>query len=116
MADPNQLFEEAKCYGCANPSLAEQLELALLARWLTDLNPMADTGADTLMESAKCFCGATTQVDLLRLGLLKAIAVASSPGAETDPAALLDAAKCFQCSGASIADLYELALLDEIAG
>lgn len=111
MADPNQLFEEAKCYGCANPSLAEQLELALLARWLTDLNPMADTGADTLMESAKCFCGSLSDVEKIRLGLLKSIA-----GSTTSAADLMDAAKCFQCSGASIADLYELALLDEIAG
>lgn len=115
-SDPSALLAEAKCYACNGASTADLLELALLTRWLERLDPMANTNPDALYESAKCYCGQTSNVDRLRLGLLKAIALANNPAADTNPSDLMASVKCFECSGASIADLYELAFLLEIAG
>lgn len=115
MATPAELEAEGKCYACYGATPAEQIELALLARWLVRLDPTADTDPDTIAESARCFCGATRGVDLLRLGFLREISAATNPAATTNPDVLLFNASCFQCYGASIADQYELALLAQIA-
>jgi len=115
MADSDQLLVDTRCYACSGASTAQLLELGLMRDWLLRLNPMANTDPDALNESSKCYCGAESGFDKLKLGLLKAIALEVDPGADTDPDVVLESARCYACSGASIADLYELGLLQIIA-
>lgn len=78
---------------------------------------MAAIDSDTLLSEAKCYeCyGPLTQAELLSLALERRWLLSLSPGANVTPAFLVDYAKCFGCLGASMYDLMELALLDQIA-
>lgn len=75
-ADPDTLYEEAKCYICRGLSEVEGLTLALMARWLLVLDPAADVTPEGLEAYGSCF-------------------------------------RCY--AGASLFDLYQLSLLDQIS-
>lgn len=73
--------------------------------------------ANELYQEASCYtCLGISQVEALKLALEARWLLALDPTADTSTNALLQYANCFRCnSNASIADLIELALLDQIA-
>lgn len=70
-----------------------------------------------LLEEVKCYeCfGQVTQAQLISLGLLRRILLAANPTADVSAQALISYAGCYACYGASMYDLMELALLDQIS-
>jgi hypothetical protein len=52
---------------------------------------------------------------IMKLALEARILTGLVPGADTTPAALLAYASCYSCFGASLGELMELALLDQIS-
>jgi hypothetical protein len=79
---------------------------------------MPATNPQTLFDEAKCYLCAgldVTTARSLKLALLARTLKALVPDADTSVAALLEYSKCYACYGASIAELLELALLDQIS-
>lgn len=73
--------------------------------------------ATELIAESRCYAcyGEVSEAQLLSLGLERRILLERNPTADVSAAALLGYAKCYGCYGASIYDLLELALLDQIA-
>lgn len=80
-------------------------------------NNNVNTDLQTLMSASKCYvCQGVSSFEALKLSLLSQISKASNPANQTDPQSLLTQANCFTCySNASIAQLMELSLLNQIA-
>lgn len=81
--DMQTLMDEAKCYMCFGElTSAEMLVLALLRRWLLDLDSEADVTAQSLYDYTQCYAclGSATPFQLLELGLLGKIEEASQGG------------------------------------
>jgi hypothetical protein len=117
-ADPQILFDEAKCYNCFSPaSTADLLKLALLSRYVKSLDAMAATDLQSLLDAGRCYaCYGMTEVQVLILSLLAKALLVLDPAADVSGEGLLDYAKCFGCiSSANTGDMIELALLDKIA-
>lgn len=74
------LLDEAECYSCyANASIADLLQLALMARTLKDSVPTADTSPGALLAYAQCYlCLGITLVEAMKLALLDQIYQASA--------------------------------------
>ncbi len=78
---------------------------------------MAATNPQTLFTEGKCYeCnGPLTPAMIMRLALEARILTTLVPGADTSASALLAYASCYSCYGASLGELMELALLDQIS-
>lgn len=74
------LLDEAQCYACySDASIADLLQLALMARTLTALDPAADTSPSALLVYAQCYlCLGIGLTDGMKLALLDQIAQASA--------------------------------------
>ena len=70
MADPQELFNEAKCYLCEGVSVPQALRLELIARAVVAADPAADVTALGLLDYAKCYeCYGASISQLLELAL-----------------------------------------------
>lgn len=79
---------------------------------------MAAIASSILLEEAKCYFCFITDLSIARgikLALLARTLIALVPTANTTPQALLAYANCYGCYGATLYDMIELALLDQIA-
>ena len=78
---------------------------------------MAAVATDTLLGEAKCYeCyGNATIGELLILAQLRRQLLALNAAADVTPQGLLTYAKCYACYGMSFTDLFEIAMLDQIA-
>lgn len=78
---------------------------------------MPATDTNTLLGEAKCYeCyGNSTIGELLILAQLRNQLLALNPTADVTPDGLLAYAKCYACYGLSFSDLFEIAMLDQIA-
>lgn len=116
--DPFSLLGESECFTCYAVSAGEAMQLVLLVRILTALNPMADTSPATLMAQGSCYAcfGAMTSFQTMKLALLAQISLAHNAANQTDPQSLVTEGKCFPCFGnVDLGALMELALLAQIA-
>jgi hypothetical protein len=73
--------------------------------------------ADELYQESACFiCRGLSQVEGLKLAMMARWLLALDPTADVTPAGLEAYGACFGCnSNASLFDIYELSLLDQIA-
>lgn len=79
------LMADAKCFTCLPPGMWFPIKLALLARWLKQLDPDADTSPQGLMRSASCFiCLPPGMFGPLKLALLCRI-LGGGSGCTTPP-------------------------------
>lgn len=78
---------------------------------------MAATDTNTLLAQTKCYeCyGNSTMGELLILGQLRNQLLALNAAADVTPDGLLAYAKCYACYGMSFNDLFQIAMLDQIA-
>lgn len=72
----------------------------------------------TLVAEGRCYqCRGISLYMTIKLALLRRIAITTNPAADVSPAGLEARAVCYDCiSSPSIGQVYELALLDIIAG
>lgn len=72
----------------------------------------------TLIAEGRCYqCRGTSLAMSVKLALLRRIALVVNPAADVSPAGLETRGKCYNCgTSPTMAQLYELALLDIIAG
>lgn len=78
---------------------------------------MTAIDSSALLDEARCYaCYVSASLaQLLNLALERRILLARSPTADVSGSGLLDYSKCHGCHGASIYDLMEIALLDQIS-
>ena len=77
---------------------------------------MAASAIELITESRCYACyGEVSESQLLALALERRALLARNPAADTSAAALIAYASCYACFGASIYDLMEISLLDQIS-
>lgn len=113
--DTGTLLSEAACFNCyGQPKIAELMALALLARAVNLSMPAPiDNSPNALLAEANCYncVDSASPAQLMRLALLARILKAGDPAADVSAQTLITAGHCYVCSGVSLIDSMELALL-----